>query len=338
MKTIQTCALAVALGLAGTAAAQNENVGSSLPPAVIDAIKAAAIVKTIYPVTGTEYFDGDVLKADEIVFASGSRLVLRGVNRPWIAIVAKKVKFADVTAWSRIERDMSAVSGPDGSSGPNGANGGRGQDDIGRAGGPGGAGGDGGTGAAGQTRGLPHIYFIAGEVTSPDSTPLPGYLRLSLLFPGIDGGNGGPGGNGGAGGRGGNGKEGATSLFDCKEGGGPGGTGGSGGRGGRGGRGGDGGAGSNITYMSTAAGIELLPYAKVVNVGGEGGRGGPPGNAGVPGGGGDGGRANGFCGSKPAGSSGSSPNPPTLGTGAPGADGAKGTVTAVTVKSFAPLF
>ena len=334
--------LAIACGSILNAHAQSpqpaNSVGDALPAPVVEAIKAAATVKTIYPVTGTEYFDGDVLKADDIVFSSGSRLILRGTNRPWIAIVAQKVKFADVATWSRIERDMSVTAsrpGDPGSAGPNGA---RGRDDLNRTGEPGGHGSDGGSGGAGAAQGMPHIYIIAREFTAPDSSPLPGYLRLSLLFPGIDGGQGGRGGNGGNGGRGGNGKEGATSAFDCKEGGGPGGNGGNGGRGGQGGRGGNGGTGANITYVSLASGIELLSYAKVLNVGGEGGLGGTPGSPGTPGGGGNGGRQNGWCSAKPDGAGGASPNPPTLGNGARGADGNKGTVTAITVTSFAPLF
>lgn len=314
------------------------SVGDALPAPVVASIKAATTVKTIYPVTGTEYFDGGVLKADEIVFSSGAKLVLRATNRPWIAVVAKKIKFADIAAWSRIERDMTVISAGAGNAGANGPPGANGPHDVNRAGGPGSPGADGGTGGTGAVQSIPHLYIIAGEFTAPDSTPLPGYMRLSLVFPGIDGGNGGRGGNGGNGGRGGNGKEGATSLFDCKEGGGPGGRGGDGGRGGGGGRGGDGSRGADITYVSLAQGIDLLSYAKVVNVGGEGGMGGSPGSAGAPGGGGNGGRQNGFCSAKPDGAGGSSPNPPTLGVGPRGADGSKGSVTAITVSSFAPLF
>jgi hypothetical protein len=342
MTRLRTCAAALASSLAFHAAAQGPqpatSVGTALPAPIVEAIKAAALVKTIYPVTGTEYFDGSVLKADEIVFSSNSRLVLRGVARPWIAIVAQKIKFADVEAWSRIERDMTVGSARGGELGGAGSNGPRGRDDINRTGEQGGHGGDGGTGGTGATQPLPHIYIIAREFTAPDSSPLPGFLRLSLVFPGIDGGQGGRGGNGGNGGRGGNGKEGATSAFDCKEGGGPGGNGGNGGRGGQGGRGGDGGSGAGITYVSLAQGIELLSYAKVLNVGGEGGLGGTPGSAGNPGGGGNGGRQNGWCSAKPDGTGGATPNPPTLGNGPRGAEGSKGTVTAITVTSFAPLY
>ena len=49
------------------------SVGAALPAPIVEAIKAAAVVKTIYPIAGTEYFDGNVLKADEIVTGADAR-------------------------------------------------------------------------------------------------------------------------------------------------------------------------------------------------------------------------------------------------------------------------
>lgn len=314
-----------------------ETLEKALPPDVFAALKNATSVKTLYPINGTETFPDTILKADEIIFSPNAKLVVTSMDSPWIILAANKIKFADVTKWSVISRDLGikAVNGTVGANGENGANG-RGQTD--RRGHDGTNGNDGGQGATGSTRKIPDIYLIAGEFTSPDGAPLPGFLRLSLVFPGVDGGSGGKGGNGGNGGRGDSGEMGATSIFDCKEGGGPGGKGGNGGVGGRGGDGGTGGPGANITYVSGQDGIELLSYAKVINVGGSGGQAGDPGQPGNGGSGGSGADRNGFCDSTSNGPDGKRPEPKDLGKGQDGGEGAKGTVTAITVKSLSPVF
>ena len=84
--------------------------------------------------------------------------------------------------------------------------------------------------------------------------------------------------------------------------------------------------------------MELLSYARIVNIGGAGGQGGYPGRAGNPGRGGAGAGRNGLCRPTAPGSDGDRPTPRDLGPGTDGADGRKGVVTAFTVSSLAPVF
>lgn len=313
-----------------------DSVAEALPADVLAAVRAAVAVKTIYPVTGAERFTGQILKADEIVFAPGASLTLTATERPWIVIVAKKWKFADVAQWVKIAATAApAAAGAQGARGSNGADN---WGETGRHGNPGYPGAPGGTGGRGATVRLPRIYLVGGEFTSPDGAPLPGALRLALSFAGVPGGAGGIGGAGGNGGHGGNGKEGATGPFDCHEGPGPGGDGGAAGRGGAGGDGGTGGNGADLVYVSLAEGIEQLSYARVINTEGYGGSGGRAGRVGSPGGAGSGAGRNGWCGSSGPGSAGAYPSPADGGPGRDGDDGHKGSVTAITVRSLAPLF
>lgn len=313
-----------------------DSVAEALPADVLAAVRTAVAVKTIYPVTGAERFSGQVLKADEIVFAPGASLTLTSVDRPWIVIVAKKWKFADVTQWVKIA--ASAVQAPAGAQGSAGANGADNRGETHRRGNNGHPGAAGGAGGRGATVQLPRIYLVGGEFTSPDGAPLPGALRLALSFPGVPGGAGGVGGTGGNGGHAGNGKEGSTGAFDCQDGPGPGGDGGAAGPGGAGGDGGTGGNGADLVYVSLADGIEQLSYARVINTEGYGGGGGRAGRVGSPGGAGSGAGRHGWCGSSGPGSAGAYPSPADGGPGRDGNDGRKGTVTAITVRSLAPLF
>jgi hypothetical protein len=311
--------------------------GDAIPADVIEAIANATGSTTIYPVNPGEVFDGQILKADEIVFAPGATLTLTNGDAPFIVIAAKRWKFADATINTRIEvdRTIPAKAGANGNPGSNGADG---QGEVNRRGNDGAAGGPGQSGADGESKPIPHIYLIAGELTSPEGEPLPGYLRLSLLAVGKDGGDGGAGGKGGNGGPGARGKEGATSLFDCKEGPGQGGTGGAAGQGGQGGRGGNASDGAHITIIGTGAVNELFSYARIINEGGYGGR---AGRTGIPGKVGAGGRAapgNGFCGAGRPGDAGDYPSPPDLGSRGAGDDGGKGATTLISVKSLTPVF
>lgn len=330
----------VALVWASNALAQDQkisrpDVAATLPASILSSVQSSSVT-SIYAVTGDEHFDGQVLKADEIVFAPNSTLTLRATNHPWIVISAKKWKFADPQQWVRIN----VVRGT-GSGGSDGSAGTRGADDPGetnRRGNDGGRGGQGGAGGQGGTQQLPTIYLIGAKYIGPDDNPIPGAIRLAINVSGYPGGRGGDGGKGGDGGNAGNGKEGSTSAFECQDGPGPGGNGGTAGTGGRGGDGGQGGSGGQLVYISDGEGIEQLSYARVVNGEGFGGQGGRPGRPGTPGNGGQGAGSHGWCGGSDAGYRGAGANPSDFGEGNNGADGQKGKIIAVTVTSFAPLF
>jgi len=340
VRTIAGAVLALATTTAsaqGAGTGTADNLGKAVPPDVLEAIKKATAVTKIFPVNPGEKFSGQVLKADEIVFAPGATLTLTNLNVPFIVIAAKRWKFADAAVTTKIERDptVKSLAGSDGGAGGNGADG---QGEVNRRGNDGGAGAPGQSGGDGETKSIPHIYLVAGDLTTPKGEPLPGFLRLTLVALGIDGGNGGTGGKGGNGGRGARGKEGATSAFDCKEGPGQGGTGGPAGQGGQGGRGGNATDGSEITVVGTKAVTELFSYARIFNDGGFGGRAGRPGAPGQVGRGGGQAPSNGWCKSGQPGDAGGYPEPLDQGTRGPGKDGAKGDTTLITVKDLSPVF
>lgn len=314
-----------------------DNLGKAVPPDVLEAIEKASVVTTVFPVNPGEKFAGQVLKADELVFAPNATLTLTNVNAPFIVIAAKRWKFADALRTTRIELDRT-VKARDGGTGAPGDNGPKGEGEVNRRGNDGVAGDPGKPGGDGETMSIPNIYLIAGELTSPQGEPLPGYLRLTLNAIGFDGGNGGTGGRGGNGGRGAQGKIGATSGFDCKEGPGPGGTGGAAGRGGQGGRGGDGTDGADITVVGTSSVNELFSYVRILNDGGFGGRAGRPGAPGRVGLGGASAGVNGWCRSGKPGDSGEYPEPPDLGSRGDGDDGVKGDTVLITVQDLSPVF
>ncbi|ARO31723.1 hypothetical protein NXC14_CH03838 [Rhizobium sp. NXC14] len=237
-----------------------------IPGEVLDAIKNASVISVI-PINSEESFGQQVIKADQIVFAPGSRMVLKGLNYPWIAVVTKQLRFSDPSQFSFIMRDPAVVSAADGNAGTTGSKGLDGTGEVNRQGNPGLAGQDGTAGEPGATQQLPTIYIIAGEILDPGGA-IPGFLNFGISVAGINGGDGARGGTGGAGGPGARGKEGASSLFDCKEGPGRGGRGGDGGRGGRGGDAGNGGNGANIVYVTLADGMQVLSYARVNDRGG----------------------------------------------------------------------
>ncbi|WP_085970625.1 hypothetical protein [Bradyrhizobium elkanii] len=310
-----------------------------IPKDVIAAIKSAPAIKSVIPISGSESFAQQIIKADEIQFDSGAHLVFTNLSAPWVAVVAHRFKFRDPLAYSYVERDLSVRAGADGGTGALGA---RGADDLGetnRRGNDGHPGGPGGPGGNGLTLQLPTLYLIAEQLLDNTNKEIPaGTLNLAVLVRGIDGGNGGIGGRGGDGGRAGNGKEGATSPFDCKNGPGPGGNGGTAGTGGRGGAGGNGGNGGTIYFLALQPASDTFSYSRVNNqygIAGNVGRGGPPGSPG-PGGGGAG--RNGWCGPSGPGNPGGYPNPVNLGDGSPGQNGEKGEMYVITLKDLGPFF
>lgn len=280
----------------------------------VDAIKAAPST-SILEISGDFHTDENILKADKIVFADGSRLTFDRVDYPFLVIVAKEIIFSAPKYRATIERKKSiyaetAARGADAvgqpPKKPNAAHKNRGAD--------GDPGFPGGTGALGVSIDLPDVFIATNEV-SRQGGGTSGFIDLKLLFAGINGGQGGQGGNGGKGGAGGDGGKGIDHFFDCAGGPGDGGTGGPGGRGGRGGDGGRGGNGADIYYVGSNQALDELEVSRVWAPPGLPGRGGPPGN---PGPGGDGGARGGrttYCHGGSRGSIGPEPSPPDDGYG-----------------------
>ncbi len=310
-----------------------------VPKEIADAIKSAPKIRSVIPITKSETFTQQVIKADEIVFDKDAHLVLANFSYPWVAIVTKTLKFRDASAYSFIEREMSIRAASDGNAGTVGQKGADNFGETNRRGNDGHPGQPGGRGSDGSAITLPTIYVIAEKLLDDKGKEIPpGILNLAVLVRGIDGGAGGQGGRGGDGGHAGNGKEGASGAFDCHEGPGPGGTGGTAGQGGRGGNGGAGGAGATLVFVSLKRGADAFSYSRVNNQGGLGGAGGRGGAPGTPGGGGSGAGRNGWCGPSGPGSPGDYPNPANLGGGTNGPDGAKGEMFVIAVKNLDPYF
>lgn len=295
----------------------------------------SATKQSIYSVADTVKFNGQVIKADEIVFAPNSVLELTNLKQEWVAIVADKIKFTAPLKKATIKRsfDVYAKNGSRGSQGGNGANGGR----SGRHGSSGVPGQPGGKGGNGQTLKLPTLYIIANEVLSQKSSTAPDYINLKLIFPGLDGGNGGTGGIGGKGGNGGNGRKGSDGVIDCRSGAGDGGTGGTAGKGGQGGNAGDGGDGANIVFVGSTEALEILSYSIIINTGGDTGIAGQGGSAGSPGAGGNRGNSSTHCGWGDNGRDGGYPSPRNLGNGSLGKEGNKGTVDKIDISTVSAL-
>lgn len=333
---IRIAALLAAAMVVVQAGAQTIPIGNNLPPEIAAAIKSAPLTQSLIPISGTEKFSQQIIKADEISFAEGSRLVLTNLNAPWVVVAARRIKFAKPESYSTLLRDPSIQSAAAGAVGTTGARGADHPGETGRRGNDGYPGGPGGPGGNGQTMKLPIVYLVVGDIRDPKGSVPPGLLSLVVNLRGVDGGDGGIGGAGGGGGNAGNGKEGAAGPFDCREGGGPGGTGGAAGPGGSGGNAGAGGNGADLVLVVTQKAYDVLSYARINNVGGAAGQPGRAGNPGKPGNGGAGAGSNGFCKATSPGASGG--YPPASNSGAPAADGNKGSVTAAILPSVDPLF
>jgi hypothetical protein len=309
-------------------------VAAELSNSIISKINSTT-KQSIYSVADTVRFDGQVIRADEIVFAPNSVLEISNLNQDWVAIVADKIKFTAPLKKATIKRsfDSYATNGSRGSQAGNGANG----KSSGRHGSSGGAGKTGGKGGNGQTLKLPTLYIITNEVLSQKSSTAPDYINLKLIFPGLDGGNGGTGGIGGKGGNGGSGRKGSDGLVDCKSGAGDGGTGGTAGKGGQGGNAGNGGQGGNIVFVGSTEALEVLSYSIIINTGGDTGIAGQGGSAGSPGAGGNRGNSSRSCGWGDNGSDGVYPSPRNLGNGGLGSEGKKGTVDKIDISNVSGI-
>lgn len=305
-----------------------------IPKEAIDSINKMTEITSVFSVGNDEHFNGQIIRANEIVFSENARLTLGKMEAPWIVLIADKIKFQNPNRPVRIMFDKTDIAIP--SKAKNGSNGVNGNGRRGRHGNPGAHGQAGITGTKGFTKKIPHIYIITKGLTSPTGSPA--FAPLAILGNGLRGGKGGQGGNGGNGGNGVKGRKSSSGPFDCRRGGGNGGNGGNAGKGGKGGDGGDGGNGVSITIVSTAASNDAFSYIQLINSGGIGGLGGSPGYQGSPGRAGGMGRGGGHCGGGGSGSNGAVPNPNNLGYGSEGKIGDKGRFILVTAPDLESIF
>lgn len=276
-----------------------------IPPDVEAAIKAAPKTQDVFSVTESRQpFEGQILKVETLAFQQGTALVLTNFNVPWVAIVAKTVKFVEPESNNSITAEANwqpkRYFAPDTSAPPASA------PKAGQCanGGPGTNGAPGGPGHVGDSGPVPpKVYFIAGELVNKFNKPLPQSLNFIFDARGYSGGDGGPGGTGGTGGAGGDGgpadwHDPGTYPFDpgCKCGAGFGGPGSTGGRGGLGGIGGDASPGADLMWIGPAPVLESLSYTRNFLQGGLGGKGNFSGVSGISGRGGARGEHAGGCG------------------------------------------
>lgn len=271
----------------------------AVPPEVLAAITAAPCTTGVFQVDKPVVsFTGQVLKCDSLVFQPNGRLLLTANMYPWLAIVARSIKFAapDIEAEVGILPSDTALRPPPaqdpalppaarGTKGRPKQNGGRGADGL-----PG----KHGINAA-DAPPAPTLYVVTDRVVVQPGAPDPDYISMTIYNLARTAAGGQAGQDGQRGGKGGDGGNSVWSGVFCEEparSGGPGGNGGAGGNGGNGGRGGDGG---NVHFAGSASAVDLLEYAKVRQDGKPGGASGKAGANGAPGEGGDRGSRKGDC-------------------------------------------
>ena len=274
-------------------------------PTIVTTIKAAKSQGNVFNVVNQTQFKEQILKADTITFDEMSKLILTGVNFPWVAIVAKTFKFSAPRERTTIHiattELLNAPKGPtipklptpgkrpkapmcrnaeDGTNGQTGLKGNKGQD------GP----------------PVPGLIVIANKIETQPGAPPIDYIDMRIDILGVDGGDGGlgqAGQDGGDGGDGGNSDWHSPIDYPtdpgCKCGAGSGGNGGKGGNGGEGGEGGNGSQGGTVWLSGMPSAIDILEFAKVLNFGGNRGLGGDPGSNGTGGSGGGRGEHRGGC-------------------------------------------
>lgn len=272
----------------------------AVPGAVLAEIAATPLTTQIYQIDKEVVrYAGKVLKVDTLVFRPGCKLLLLDNTQPWLAVVARTIKFAAPDEFGEIGvfPDDSvippsehpwpvspAASGRKGNRGENGTPGANGVDGL-----------RGNDGADGPV--VPALYLFADSIETQAGGAPPNFISLRIWSRGrygAEGGKGQDGQSGGAGGDGGNGYW-NSSRFSCTtaaRSGGPGGAAGNAGDGGDGGRGGD---GMLVHFAGTAQALDLFEYANIANFPGEPGLAGRPGINGSPGAGGDRGSRPGRC-------------------------------------------
>lgn len=305
---------------------------STIPPAVLAALAGAERLD-IYNI-GREVLDTNVIRADKIVFGSGSIAQIDNYDWPFIILAADEILFADAEGGAQIIRGLSAgarqpdappkAAGYPGNAGRNGKDGNNGT--PGRTG---------LQGLPGQTLSIPDIWIFARRIGA-QGTDNPTLTKVNLQFwlDGIKGSEGSRGGEGGDGQNGGDGRKGRANMGICSKGPGDGGNGGRAGTGGEGGTGGAGGDGGDVYFVGPSSVIDVLKYASISNLAATGGSGGAAGAAGAPGTGGSRGARPGTCDGNHDGGRGGDASPHDMGVGRVGPDGRKGQTTAYLVNAL----
>jgi hypothetical protein len=300
-----------------------------LPAAVRTAIQNEGNTAEIKSIDegDTYIFREQILKVDTLVFGKGSRVLMAANNLPWLAIVARTIKFVSPTNMGEIGV---APLPPFDKPAERPALGRAAKGSKGRLKEVGGAGSDGVNGADGvpalPTPPSPELYILTGRVDTQNKADL---LTLVIWSWGANGQNGGDGQHGQSGGEGGDGgnskmhKNSANCKHDARSGG-PGGKGGNGGNGANGGPAGDGG---EVVIGSTTQAIQTLEYANFQTSAGAPGAGGKRGSNGGPGEGGARGEHRGTCKGGERGPTGAT-NTHVATDGLPGAAGHDGVVNA----------
>ncbi len=272
----------------------------AVPAAVLAEISAAPLTAQIYPVDkDVVRYPGKILKVDTLVFRPNCKLLLMDDAQPWLAVVARTVKFAAPDEVGEIgvrpndygvppkehpwpvpaaKSGVKGVSGENGTPGADGVDGLRGVD-----------------GADGQDG--PALYLFADSIQTQPGGGLPSFISLKIKSRGRYGSEGGTGQDGQDGGKGGDGGNGvwSNSSLSCTTAARSGGPGGAAGNAGDGGNGGRGGRGMLVHFAGSAQALDLFEYADVVNFAGQPGLAGRPGINGSPGAGGARGSHPGEC-------------------------------------------
>jgi hypothetical protein len=273
----------------------------AVPADVTAAIAAAPLTAGVFQVDKPVVdFRGQILKCETLVFRPNCKLLLLTNTLPWLAVVAKSIKFAapEIEAQVGILPNKNAPSATPPQEFP------LPRAKQGKKGGEGVVGGPGVDGIAGQdgidgvnALPAPTLYLAANGVFVQSGAPIPDFISLTLhnlARYASEGQSGQDGQQGGKGGSGGNGVW-VASRLQCVTAARSGGPGGAGGAGGNGGSGGDGGHGGDVHYIGSASAVDLLEYAKVRNEGTLGGFSGRAGVNGAPGPGGARGAHPGEC-------------------------------------------
>jgi hypothetical protein len=236
-----------------------------VPTAVLNAIADAALTQEVLPIKKDKpyYVYDQVLKVDSLVFEPGGKILFMKNDLPWLAVVAKTIKFAapkevaeigvlPVMTGTPTPKHPDIPDPPPRPKAPKRA-----------VGAPGIDGKDGLRGVDGKdAMSVPVLYLIAGAVRIQEGTETPDYITIEVWHVGRFGTEGGDGQNGQNGGVGGDGGDGEWSwnrlrcVISARSGG-PGGAGGAGGDGGDGGRGGNGG---DVFIAGSELAVDRIEY------------------------------------------------------------------------------
>jgi len=161
-------------------------------------INDTAVIENVFPVNPGEIFNGQTLKADEIICEPNATLTFTNISVPFWVIYCEKLKLKNNSLPVRVELDQT-IKGKNGENGLAGVNG---VGEIDRQGQPGIAGQAGLTGDLGESLKNPDLYIIVKEIICIDTLQNIEDSKFVLDFDGLSEGDGGNGGNGGDGSKG----------------------------------------------------------------------------------------------------------------------------------------